>query len=85
MGRGARSSEEDCFSFYLTCFFFNNMGKKKPGGRGSARRWGGMGWGGMGWQGEVVKTMYAHVNKCKNNKMNFLKKESPNKEKPRTQ
>jgi hypothetical protein len=54
-----------CFSFYLTCFFFNKIGEQE-GRTGSARRW--------GWWGGMAQMMYIPVSKCKNDTINFFKK-----------
>jgi hypothetical protein len=47
-----------CLSYYLLCFLFNKIREK--GGKDFAGKCGG---------GGVSQTMYACVNKCKNNKM----------------
>jgi hypothetical protein len=52
-----------CLSSCLLCFLFIKIGEQE-GGTGSARKQG-MGAGGD----EVAQTMYAHVSKCKNDKM----------------
>jgi hypothetical protein len=46
-----------CLSYYLLCFLFNKI-REQEGRTGSASKWG---------QGE--STMYKHVSKCKNDKI----------------
>jgi hypothetical protein len=50
-----------CLSYYLLCFLFNIIGEQKDR-TGSA-------WKQRGGVGEVVQTMYIHVNKCKTDKI----------------
>jgi hypothetical protein len=59
-----------CLSYYLLCFLFNKI--RQEGRTGSARKQG-VGGNGRG-GGEVAQTIYAHVSKCKNNKIKREKK-----------
>jgi hypothetical protein len=52
---------------FLLCFLFNKI-TEQEGRTGSTQKWG---WGVGG--GEVSKTMYIHVSKCKNDKINERK------------
>jgi hypothetical protein len=60
-----------CLSYYLLHFLFNKI-RQQEGGTGSAQKLGGRGRG----KREVAQTMYTHVSKCKNDKIqkNWLKK-----------
>jgi hypothetical protein len=50
-----------CLSYYLLCFLLNKI--RELGRTGSSQKW-----------GRLAQTMYAHVSKCKNEKMKGEKK-----------
>jgi hypothetical protein len=58
-----------CFSYYLLCFFFYNIGEQE-GGTGSDgglwHWWEGRGGGESGRRMNMVQITYIHVFKCKN-------------------
>jgi hypothetical protein len=56
-------------SYYLLCFLFNKI-REEEGRTGSSWKQGVGRWGG----GEVAQTMYAHVSKCKHDKIKGEKK-----------
>jgi hypothetical protein len=53
-----------CLSYYLLCFLFNKI--RKEGRTGSAWK---QGLGVVEGWGEVARTMYTHVSKCRNDKI----------------
>jgi hypothetical protein len=53
-----------CLSYFLLCFLVNQIGEQ-DGGTGCAQKWGG---------GGMSQTMYTHVSKCKNDKIQGEKK-----------